>query len=162
MSESLNGIVLRRLRFSDSSLIITWLTDTHGRLKTMAKGALRQKSPFAGKLDRYGRPEWNETEQVNLWQGHVQGRTARLYLKRNGGYVGIHLALGADVFIEQFTVGMLTDDGWQLLAWANHKSYDGWVKRAQAWLDKQKRRRRVYAPNTPALWVTPPKGETYA
>ena len=53
MSESLNGIVLRRLRFSDSSLIITWLTDTHGRLKTMAKGALRQKSPFAGKLDLF-------------------------------------------------------------------------------------------------------------
>ena len=53
MSESLNGIVLRRLRFSDSSLIITWLTDTHGRLRTMAKGALRQKSPFAGKLDLF-------------------------------------------------------------------------------------------------------------
>ena len=53
MSESLNGIVMRRLRFSDSSLIITWLTDTHGRLKTMAKGALRQKSPFAGKLDLF-------------------------------------------------------------------------------------------------------------
>jgi DNA repair protein RecO (recombination protein O) len=53
MSESLNGIVLRRLRFSDSSLIVTWLTDTHGRLKTMAKGALRQKSPFAGKLDLF-------------------------------------------------------------------------------------------------------------
>ena len=53
MSKSMNGIVLRRLRFSDSSLIVTWLTDTHGRLKTMAKGALRQKSPFAGKLDLF-------------------------------------------------------------------------------------------------------------
>jgi DNA repair protein RecO (recombination protein O) len=53
MSESLNGIVLRRARYSDTSLIVTWLTDSHGRLKTMAKGALRQKSPFAGKLDLF-------------------------------------------------------------------------------------------------------------
>jgi DNA repair protein RecO (recombination protein O) len=53
MTESLNGIVLRRTRFSDTSLIITWLTDSHGRLKTMAKGALRQKSPFVGKLDLF-------------------------------------------------------------------------------------------------------------
>jgi DNA repair protein RecO (recombination protein O) len=53
MTESLNGIVIRRVRFSDSSLIVTWLTDSHGRLKTMAKGALRQKSPFVGKLDLF-------------------------------------------------------------------------------------------------------------
>jgi DNA repair protein RecO (recombination protein O) len=53
MSESLNGMVLRRARYSDTSLIVTWLTDRHGRLKTMAKGALRQKSPFAGKLDLF-------------------------------------------------------------------------------------------------------------
>jgi DNA repair protein RecO (recombination protein O) len=53
MSESLNGIVLRRARYSDTSLIVTWLTDSRGRLKTMAKGALRQKSPFAGKLDLF-------------------------------------------------------------------------------------------------------------
>src|ERR1700747_3815949 len=53
MSESLNGIVLRRARYSDTSLIVTWLTDRHGRFKTMAKGGLRQKSPFAGKLDLF-------------------------------------------------------------------------------------------------------------
>jgi DNA repair protein RecO (recombination protein O) len=53
MTESLNGIVLRRIRFSDTSLIITWLTDSHGRLKTIAKGALRQKSAFAGKVDLF-------------------------------------------------------------------------------------------------------------
>jgi DNA repair protein RecO (recombination protein O) len=53
MTESLNGIVLRRVRFSDSSLIVSWLTDRHGRLKTIAKGALRPKSPFAGRLDLF-------------------------------------------------------------------------------------------------------------
>ena len=49
----LNGILLRRIRYSDTSLILTWFTDLHGKIKTMAKGALRQKSAFAGKLDLF-------------------------------------------------------------------------------------------------------------
>ena len=53
MTESLNAILLRRSRFSDTSLIVNWLTDSHGRLKTIAKGALRPKSTFAGKLDLF-------------------------------------------------------------------------------------------------------------
>jgi DNA repair protein RecO (recombination protein O) len=53
MAESLNGILLRRIRYSDTSLILTWFTDLHGKIKAMAKGALRQKSAFAGKLDLF-------------------------------------------------------------------------------------------------------------
>lgn len=53
MAESLNGILIRRLRYSDTSLILTWFTDLHGKVKAMAKGALRQNSPFAGKLDLF-------------------------------------------------------------------------------------------------------------
>ena len=53
MVESLNGILLRRIRYSDSSLILTWFTDLHGKIKTMAKGAFRPKSGFAGKLDLF-------------------------------------------------------------------------------------------------------------
>jgi DNA repair protein RecO (recombination protein O) len=53
MTESLNAILLRRSRFSDTSLIVSWLTDNRGRLKTIAKGALRPKSPLAGKLDLF-------------------------------------------------------------------------------------------------------------
>jgi DNA repair protein RecO (recombination protein O) len=53
MAESLNGVLLRRIRYSDTSLILTWFTDLHGKIKTMAKGALRQKSAFAGKLDLF-------------------------------------------------------------------------------------------------------------
>jgi DNA repair protein RecO (recombination protein O) len=53
MAESLNGILLRRTRFSDTSLILTWFTDLHGKIKAMAKGALRPKSAFAGKLDLF-------------------------------------------------------------------------------------------------------------
>ena len=53
MAQVLNGILLRRIRYSDTSLILTWFTDLHGKIKAMAKGALRQKSAFAGKLTIY-------------------------------------------------------------------------------------------------------------
>ena len=53
MAELLNGVLLRRIRYSDTSLILTWFTDLHGKIKAMAKGALRQKSAFAGKLDLF-------------------------------------------------------------------------------------------------------------
>jgi DNA repair protein RecO (recombination protein O) len=53
MAELLNGILLRRIRYSDTSLILTWFTDLHGKIKAMAKGALRQNSPFVGKLDLF-------------------------------------------------------------------------------------------------------------
>jgi DNA repair protein RecO (recombination protein O) len=53
MAELLNGVLVRRIRYSDTSLILTWFTDLHGKIKTMAKGALRQKSVFAGKLDLF-------------------------------------------------------------------------------------------------------------
>ena len=53
MPEILNGILLRRIRFSETSLILVWFTDLHGKTKTMAKGALRPNSPFTGKLDLF-------------------------------------------------------------------------------------------------------------
>ncbi|MEI7958888.1 MAG: DNA repair protein RecO [Verrucomicrobiota bacterium] len=51
--ESTAAILLRRTKFSDTSLIVTWLTCDHGKLKTVAKGALRPKSPFAGTIDLF-------------------------------------------------------------------------------------------------------------
>src|ERR1700726_38795 len=53
MAEPLNGILIRRFRYSDTSLILTWFTDLRGKIKAIAKGALRQKSAFAGKLDLF-------------------------------------------------------------------------------------------------------------
>ncbi len=47
------AILLRRARLSDTSWIITWLTEGAGRVKTAAKGARRPRSPFAGKLDLF-------------------------------------------------------------------------------------------------------------
>jgi DNA repair protein RecO (recombination protein O) len=51
--ETTPAILLRKTRFGDTSLIITWFTQAHGRLKTVVKGALRPKSKFAGVLDLF-------------------------------------------------------------------------------------------------------------
>jgi DNA repair protein RecO (recombination protein O) len=51
--KSTPAILLRRTRLGDTSWIITWLTQAHGRLKTAAKGARGPRSPFAGKLDLF-------------------------------------------------------------------------------------------------------------
>ena len=47
------GIVVRLTKLTDTSLIVHWLTADHGLLKSVARGARRPKSPFAGKLDLF-------------------------------------------------------------------------------------------------------------
>jgi len=51
--ENASGIILRTRPLTETSLIIHWLTPELGRLATVAKGARRPKSPFAGKLDLF-------------------------------------------------------------------------------------------------------------
>jgi len=51
--ESTEAIVTRLTRLTDSSLIVHWFSERHGLVKTVAKGALRPKSPFAGKIDLF-------------------------------------------------------------------------------------------------------------
>ena len=62
------GIVLRRSRFSDTSLITGWLTRGSGKIKTIAKGAFRPKSPFLGKLDLFFHCEllWAQSRKTDL------------------------------------------------------------------------------------------------
>lgn len=45
--------ILRLTRLTDTSLIVTWLSGEHGLIKTVAKGARRPRSPFAGSLDLF-------------------------------------------------------------------------------------------------------------
>jgi DNA repair protein RecO (recombination protein O) len=56
-TERAEGIVLRRQPVTESSLIVTWYTREFGKLKTLAKGARRQKGPFQGKIDLFYRDE---------------------------------------------------------------------------------------------------------
>jgi DNA repair protein RecO (recombination protein O) len=51
--ESTAAILLRKRKFSETSLIVSWCTEARGCIHTMAKGARRAKSPFAGKLDLF-------------------------------------------------------------------------------------------------------------
>lgn len=51
--ESTTGILLRKRKLSDTSLIVHWCTNSLGCVQTVAKGARRTKSPFAGKLDLF-------------------------------------------------------------------------------------------------------------
>lgn len=51
--EKTRAILIRRIRFSETSLICAWFTRDHGKMKTSARGALRPGNPFAGKLDLF-------------------------------------------------------------------------------------------------------------
>ena len=48
-----DAIVIRLTRLTETSLIVHWFTEAHGLVKTVAKGARRTKSPFAGQLDLF-------------------------------------------------------------------------------------------------------------
>jgi DNA repair protein RecO (recombination protein O) len=51
--ETSAAILLRKIKLTETSLIVTWLTKEHGKVKTVAKGALQPKSRFAGRLDLF-------------------------------------------------------------------------------------------------------------
>ncbi|HVF72749.1 MAG TPA: DNA repair protein RecO [Chthoniobacterales bacterium] len=51
--ETTSAILLRKRKLSDTSLIVSWCTESLGCIQTAAKGARRAKSAFAGKLDLF-------------------------------------------------------------------------------------------------------------
>ena len=51
--QSTAAILLRKRKFSDTSLIVSWCSESLGCIQTVAKGARRAKTPFAGKLDLF-------------------------------------------------------------------------------------------------------------
>lgn len=58
MDERATGIIVRTRPLTETSLIVNWLTLEAGRVSTVAKGARKPKSPFAGKLDLYYEAEF--------------------------------------------------------------------------------------------------------
>lgn len=52
-----SALLLRRYRFSETSLIIVWFTEAHGKVKTMARGGLKTGSSFAGRLELFSEAE---------------------------------------------------------------------------------------------------------
>src|SRR5882724_12210181 len=53
MNVTMRGILLRKRKLSDTSLIVSWCTDSLGIIQTVARGARRPKSPFRGQLDLF-------------------------------------------------------------------------------------------------------------
>lgn len=51
--ETTPAILLRKTKLTETSLIVTWFSEAHGRIKTVAKGARQPKSRFAGQLDLF-------------------------------------------------------------------------------------------------------------
>src|SRR5580692_12824213 len=92
MIETSTGLILRTRPLTDTSLIVHWLTEDLGRLATVAKGARRPKSPFAGKLDlfyladfsfqRSRHSELHQLREVSLRQTHAAIRTELEYLQQ--------------------------------------------------------------------------------
>src|SRR5580700_11628958 len=92
MTETGTGLILRTRPLTDTSLIIHWLTPDFGRMATVAKGARRPKSPFAGKLDlfylaefsfqRSRRSELHQLREVSLKETHAAIREELEYLQQ--------------------------------------------------------------------------------
>lgn len=66
--ERSDGILIRLTKLTDTSLIVHWFTADAGLIKTVAKGARRPKSPFAGKLDLFFSSEvhWSPARRGEL------------------------------------------------------------------------------------------------
>jgi len=70
-----SALLLHKTPFSDSSLIVTWFTREHGKLKTMLKGARRPKSPFQGCADHFLKVDlgWQRARQSEIHYGTETG-----------------------------------------------------------------------------------------
>lgn len=55
--EEARAILLRRYRFSENSLVVVWLTDRHGKVKTTARSVSKPGSSFAGRLELFTEAE---------------------------------------------------------------------------------------------------------
>ncbi len=86
MDERGHGVILRVRPLTDTSLIVHWLTPEHGRMATVAKGARRPKSPFAGKLDLFHRADFS----------FVRSRRSELHILREVMVTAVHARLRTD------------------------------------------------------------------
>ncbi|MGJ8696150.1 MAG: DNA repair protein RecO [Verrucomicrobiaceae bacterium] len=66
--ERARGTIIRLTRLTETSLIVHWLTEDAGLIKTVAKGARRAKSSFAGRIDLFieGELEWTRSSRSEL------------------------------------------------------------------------------------------------
>jgi DNA repair protein RecO (recombination protein O) len=87
MTGSTTGIILRTHPLTETSLIVHWLTPDWGRMATVARGARRPKSPFAGRLDLFYEAEFSFSRR----------RNSDLHLLREVGLREMHGAIRGDL-----------------------------------------------------------------
>ncbi len=73
------GIILRLTKLTETSLIVTWCVDGIGLVKTVAKGARRAKSVYAGKLDLFFCAEFSWVESKRSELGSLREVVVRDY-----------------------------------------------------------------------------------
>lgn len=68
MEFSSPGIAVWRRRFSESSLVVGWLTRERGKVKTSARGALRPGGPLSGRVDLFHETmlRWKESAKGDI------------------------------------------------------------------------------------------------
>jgi DNA repair protein RecO (recombination protein O) len=66
--ESGRGTIIRLTKLTDTSLIVHWISEEAGLIKTVARGARRAKSAFAGRLDLFVEAdfEWGRSKKGEL------------------------------------------------------------------------------------------------
>ena len=103
-TERAHGLILRTRPFTETSLIVNWLTPELGRISTVAKGARRTKSPFRGKLDLFyeGEFSFHRSRRSELHTlREIMLRETNTALRHDLGYM--HQASYCATLIEQTT-----------------------------------------------------------
>ena len=105
MEERASGIILRTRTFTETSLVVQWITADLGRVATVAKGARRPKSPFLGKLDlfyeadfsfqRSRRSELHTLREVQLNKTHAELRRELAWVHQ-ASYFGVLIEKGTE------------------------------------------------------------------
>ena len=104
MDERGHGVILRVRPLTETSLIVHWLSAEHGRISTVAKGARRPKSGFAGKLDLFHTADFSfsrsRRSDLHLLREVV---TTRLHPRVGTDYHALQVAAYGVAMIEQMT-----------------------------------------------------------
>jgi len=91
--ETTAAILLRKRKLSDTSLIVSWCTESFGCIQTVAKGARRAKSPFAGIRSNYLRTQtaayFVELIEICTERDHREPELFML-LRRAFGYLDVN------------------------------------------------------------------------
>ncbi len=104
MERRASGIIVRLRPLTETSVIVQWITAEMGRIATVAKGARRPKSPYAGKLDLFFSADFSyktalRGELHTLLEVGVSETHPRLRLD----YPALRMAAYGVAFIEQMT-----------------------------------------------------------